>query len=97
MLKRLFSYHEMDTIFNDYMPNLNYKVRGIYFEGFKNVKRDRNNKLQNSNDHLYLFPRNYNVAKVDKIDGSPKIVQKLLLKRKAIRRLMFQTKKILIL
>ena len=57
-IKRLFSYHEMDTIFNEYIPSLNYKTRGIYLEGFKNQKRDKSNRLQNCNDHLYLFPRN---------------------------------------
>ena len=92
-VKRLFSYHEMDTIFNDYMHNLNYKVRGIYFEGFKNVKRDRNNKLQNSNDHLYLFPRNYNVSKVDKIEGSTKIVQKPVVKRQNNKKVDVSNKK----
>jgi len=65
-VKRLFSYHEMDTIFNEYIPQLNYKVRGIYFEGLKNAKRDRNNRLQNSNDHLYLFPRNMKFEKKEK-------------------------------
>lgn len=68
-VKRLFSYHEMDKIFDEYIPTLNYKVRGIYFEGFKNQKRDKSNRLQNNNDHLYLFPRNMKFEKPkEKID-----------------------------
>jgi len=68
-VKRLFSYHEMDTIFEEYIPSLNYKTRGIYFEGFKNQKRDKSNRLQNNNDHLYLFPRNVKFEKPkEKID-----------------------------
>lgn len=62
-VKRLFSYHQMDTIMNEYIPQLNYKVRGLYFEGLKNQKRDKKNKLQNCNDHLYLFPRNMSFEK----------------------------------
>ena len=42
-----FSYHELDKIFDEYIPSLNYKVRGIYFEGLKNMKRDKTNRLQN--------------------------------------------------
>ena len=68
-VKRLFSYHEMDKLFDEYIPSLNYKVRGIYFEGFKNQKRDKSNRLQNNNDHLYLFPRNMKFEKPkEKID-----------------------------
>jgi hypothetical protein len=62
-VKRLFSYHELDTIMKEYIPTLNYKVRGLYFEGLKNQKRDKRNKLQNCNDHLYLFPRNMSFEK----------------------------------
>ena len=73
-IKRLFSYHELDTMIDEYIPNLNYKVRGIYFEGLKNAKRDKTNRLQNSNDHLYLFPRNMSFDKKKKVESLDNII-----------------------
>ena len=49
-VKRLFSNHEWDKIVNDYIPNLNYKTRGLYFE---NTKSNKN--------YLFIFPRTLNL------------------------------------
>ena len=51
-VKRLFGYHELDTIINEYIPSMNFKVRGLYFEGIKNNK-----------NYLYLFHRNHKFEK----------------------------------
>ena len=83
-IKRLFSYHQLDTIIDDYIPSLNYKVRGIYFEGLKNSKRDKTNKLQNSNDHLYLFPRNMSFDKKKKVESLDKIINKVKVEKKSM-------------
>ena len=46
-VKRLFPYHEYDFIIKQYIPSLNYKTRGLYLEGIRDLK-----------NYLYLFPRN---------------------------------------
>ena len=46
-VKRLFSYHEWTYIMNEYIPNLNYKYKGLYFE---NTKINKN--------YLFITPRN---------------------------------------
>ena len=51
-VKRLFANHEFDYMIKNYIPNLNYNCRGIYFEGIRNLS-----------NHLYLFPRGHKFNK----------------------------------
>jgi hypothetical protein len=48
-LKRIFKYSEWDTLVTDFIPNLNYNIRGLYF----------NTLNQKCTNYLYLFPRDY--------------------------------------
>ncbi len=68
-VKKLIPYHEFDYLINQYIPNLNYKCRGIYYEGIK-----KGNKLPNP--HLYLFPRNYIPTKINTPIHSDKKINK---------------------
>ena len=47
-VKRLFANHEFNYLINNYIPNLNYNCRGIYFEGIRDLK-----------NHLFLIPRGH--------------------------------------
>ena len=47
-VKRLFANHEFSYMIKNYIPNLNYNCRGIYFEGIRNM-----------NNHLFLIPRGH--------------------------------------
>ena len=61
VVKRLFPNHEFDNLVNNYIPSLEYNVRGIYFE-----------TIRNTNNHLYLFPRNYKPMKLNTPNSSNK-------------------------
>lgn len=52
-LKRIFMYKDWTTLMDDFIPNLNYNVRGLYFNTL-------NSKCTN---YLYLFPRDHIFSK----------------------------------
>lgn len=62
-IKKLFKYDQWDTLVNDFIPNLNYNIRGLYFNTL-------NPKCTN---YLYIFPRNQTFKKTI-VDNDQKIV-----------------------
>ena len=52
-IKKIFMYKEWDTLVEEFIPNLNYNVRGLYFNTL-------NKKCTN---YLYLFPRDHTFTK----------------------------------
>jgi hypothetical protein len=67
-IKRIFMYKDWDNLTTEFIPNLNYNVRGLYFNTL-------NNKCTN---YLYLFPRDHTFNKIVKKSSS---IVTLLLKK----------------
>ena len=67
-IKRIFMYGDWDHLTTEFIPNLNYNVRGLYFNTL-------NNKCTN---YLYLFPRDHTFKKITKKSSN---IVTLLLKK----------------
>lgn len=63
-LKKIFKYSEWDTLVTDFIPNLNYNIRGLYF----------NTLNQKCTNYLYLFPRDIKFTKKNIVENNVTLI-----------------------
>jgi len=66
VVKRFFSYNEYNELLTQFLPNLKYGVRGLYFNSL-------NPKHAN---HLFLYPKESKTRVIKKVDSNVNIIVK---------------------